>query len=337
MRLNHAIVLGISVLGISVVGGLLFERPLRAADEVSVYRARDTLAAIREDRDDARQCLEEFCWTCSEFDVRCRPEANRLWDAILRFPSPRPIGNEANDLVSAECYWVKNAEGQPKQAPALVVIHESGKEMPVGRIIAAGLREKGMHTFLIHLPGYGLRKHRDEPDLSQFVPLVRQAVSDVRRGRDAVAALPAVDRDRIAVQGTSLGGFVAALASSLDDGFAFSFVTLAGGDLPKLIAEGERETAQVRKKLAQLGLEGEALRKYLWSVEPTRIAHRLDPRRTWLYSATRDTVVPPANAEALARAARLADDHHLRLPATHYSGIIFLPFIYDHIARQMLP
>ena len=54
-----------------------------------------------------------------------------------------------------------------------------------------------------------------------------------------------------------------------------------------------------------------------------------------LFSATRDTVVPMKNALALAGAARLPGNQHVKLPADHYTGIIFLPSMCRLIARQV--
>lgn len=92
----------------------------------------------------------------------------------------------------------------------------------------------------------------------------------------------------------------------------------------------------MREKLAEAGLTGEKLRTLAFTIEPTRIAHRLDPARTWLYSASYDKVVPPENALALAKAARLESGHHIRMLANHYSGIIYLPVVLKDIHTQVL-
>ena len=114
------------------------------------------------------------------------------------------------------------------------------------------------------------------------------------------------------------------------------FLVLAGGKLDDLIQNGEKDTAKVREKLAEAGFTGEKLKTLTSIIEPTRLAHRLDPTRTWLYSGRYDTVVPPKNALALAEAARLDDPHHIRMLANHYNGIIYLPVVLTDIHAQVV-
>lgn len=302
------------------------------------YSARDTLAVGEEPSADARECLQGFCWTPSEFTVRCEaPVQADRGDVLVRFPSPLPTGNEVNDLVALEWYMARDQAGQRIQAPAVVVIHESGKSMPVGRLFARGFQQRGLHAFMIQLPTYGQRRIPEpKGDLQQLFNLIRQATADVRRARDAVAVLPDVDAGNIALQGTSLGGFVASTAGALDQGFSRVFLTLSGGDIFGIIQHGERESAQVRQKFQDAGVSDEELRQLAWKIEPNRLAHRLDPQRTWLYSGTYDRVIPLENAQSLARAAHLERSHHLRMPATHVTGIIFLPVILDQMAGEVL-
>ncbi len=118
---------------------------------------------------------------------------------------------------------------------------------------------------------------------------MRQAIADVRRARDAVASLPLVDDAHIALQGTSLGGCVSATSAALDHSYDSVFLTLAGGNIFDLIQNGKKDAAKVRQKLNQAGFSGEQLKAIVHPIEPNRIAHRLQPERTWLYSGTYDT------------------------------------------------
>jgi hypothetical protein len=77
----------------------------------------------------------------------------------------------------------------------------------------------------------------------------------------------------------------------------------------------------------------------LYAIEPMRLAHRLNPDRTWIYSGRFDDVVPPRNSKLLADAAGLDRLHHKEMYANHYSGIVFLPMvlaeIHSHITQEM--
>lgn len=297
------------------------------------FTAQDSLAEPDDASADAQQCLEGLCWKSATFTVQCLEPAAEDVTATIRFPSPRPLGNATNDLVAMEWYAAVDGRGELRKAPAVVVVHESGSSMPVGRMIARGLRERGLHAMMLQLPFYGLRRPQGEkPQRQNFASLISQGIADARRAHDAVAVLPGVQSDRIGLLGVSLGGFVSATTAGLDRAYDPAVVMLAGGDLPTLIEHGERETAEVREMLARQGITGEALHELLNRIEPNRLAHRIGPQRLWLYSATRDTVVPPSHAESFAQAAGLEEGHHIRMLATHYSGIIYLPAILDRVA-----
>lgn len=299
------------------------------------FQASDTLGRPSDTNPDALQCLEGLCWSAKTFSVRCTPATGRGIDAMVQFPSARPVGIAQNDTVRVEWYAVRTADGKPATAPSMVVVHESGSGMTVGRMIARGLRDRGIHAFMVQLPFYGQRR---PPEVSvtdrAFAEVMQQGIADVRRTRDAISVLPGVDRSRISLQGTSLGGFLSATTAGLDDSFQNVFILLAGGDLAKLIETGKRETAELRQLLESQGFAGTKLRTLLRQFEPNRLAHRINKDNLWIYTATFDTTVPPAHADALAEAAHLADDHHIRMPATHYSGVIFLPLVLDQISTH---
>jgi dienelactone hydrolase len=302
----------------------------------SAWTSRDSLAPADEPLDDAQACLEGLVWTPDAFPVRLEaaPEGQGEW--LVRFPSPRPSGDPVNDLVALEWHAVRDAAGNPRRAPAAVVVHESGRGMTVGRLIAKGLRSQGVHAFMIHLPSYGARRGDRRPDhADQLAAAMQQGIADARRARDAIAPLAVVDSERISLQGTSLGGFVAATVAGLDRGYDQVFVLLAGGDLYGVVMQGKRDAENVRKDLAQAGLDDAKVRQMLASIEPLRLAHRIDPNGLWLYSGRFDDVVPPRHADLLAKAAGIDDQRHYRMFADHYSGIVYLPYVLQQMSQQI--
>ena len=300
------------------------------------FDTRDTLDVGTEERTDARDCLAGLAWPIGKFVVQCEVAKHLQYDVLVRFSSPISSQDVVNDRVAVEWYMARDEHDLPIHAPAVVVVHESGRAMTVGRIFARGFRSKGLHAFMIQLPHYGERgEGRKQPGADQLFSVIRQAVADVRRARDAVAVLPYVDTNHIALQGTSLGGMVAATAASLDQGFDSVFLLLAGGQLHDMIRHGEKDVAEIRQQLKAAGLEGEQLRSLVQKVEPTRIAHRWNPQQTWLFSARYDRVVPMKNALALANAGRLPEEHHIQLSANHYTGIIYLPYILQFVNQQI--
>ncbi|HWL09729.1 MAG TPA: hypothetical protein VNQ76_15060 [Planctomicrobium sp.] len=287
--------------------------------------------------EDARECLAGFHWNPTEFKVQVTPpNGPGKDDALIRFPSPVADQNEIFATVTLEWYQAKNENGELIQAPAVVVVHESGRKMPIGKMIAEGFRQRGVHAFLIHLPGYGERRAARPNDIAELSVRLRQGIVDTRRARDAVAALPCVTKDRIALQGTSLGGFVSSTTAGLDQGFHSVFILLSGGDIYGVVKNGEREAKAIRDTALTSGMTDDELREVAWSIEPTRLAHRLNPERTWLYSGLFDQVVPITNARLFAKAAKLSRSHHIQMPADHYTGILLLPGILDQMSAEIL-
>ena len=301
----------------------------------ATFLTTDTLDCDTDTAADAQECLTGLRWTPSDFEVRCEAADEDRGDLLIRFDSPFMTGNKENDNVSMEWYVARDKMQKPVSARAVVIVHESGRGMTVGRIFAKGLNAQGLHTFLIHLPGYGNRRS----EISGRVPFIlsgmKQAITDVRRARDVVAALPLVRKDIVGIQGTSLGGFVTSTVAGLDRGYGRVFVLLAGGNLAEVVQNGEKDAAKVRAQLEANGITGDQIRELSRPVEPLRLAHRIDPDNLWLYSGKFDDVVPPASSFALAKAANLPDGHHVELLADHYSGVVFLPMIIQEIGQKM--
>lgn len=280
-----------------------------AAIEIgSRFEATDTLACDEETDEDAQKCLTKLRWAPTKFTVHLEAAEAGCGDWLVRFPSPKPIGNPTNDLVSMEWFAARGNGNLVRPAPAMVVVHESGRRMTVGRLVARGLSAQGLHAFLLHLPGYGARRVEGLADIDQLLPSLQQGIADVRRARDAVVALPIVDRSVVGVQGTSLGGFVTATVAGLDSGYDRVFILMAGGNLQQVVLHGSRDAAKVRAKLAAAGLSEEQMKDLAYQVEPLRLAKRINPAETWLYSGKFDDVVPPSCSLALAKAAAITDE-----------------------------
>lgn len=330
MRFETTLVALFFVSGLGVVAA---EERLETADIVAQqYSAMDTLAPGDDPSPDAQNCLLGLCWKPTAFAVRCeRAIDSETGDVLVRFPSPTPVGDPINDSVAMEWYVAKDKNGHPVTAPAVVIVHESGSRMTIGRLFARGLRQRGLHAFMVQLPYYGERRLNRPKPPEAVLTSFQQGIADTRRARDAVAALPLVDRSNISLQGTSLGGFISATTAGLDKAYDNVFIMLAGGDVYAVLQNGERAAARARVRLEHAGLDDDAIRSLADAVEPNRLAHRLNPSTTWLFSAIQDTVVPIKNAKAFATAARLDQRHHVRMYANHYSGVLYLPVILDQL------
>jgi dienelactone hydrolase len=299
------------------------------------FKAADSLDCPPDSNIDAAACIAGLTWTPKPFTVEVQPSQPGGGDFLVRFPSPRPIGSPINDRVAMEWFATRDGE-ELRTAPSIVVVHESARNMTIGRLIARGLSGQGLHAFLIHLPNYGARHEATPLTADRVSPSLKQAIADVRRARDAVAGLPFVDHSRIGLQGTSLGGFVTATVAGLDHGYDRVFIVLAGGDLQEVILHGERDAIKVHAKLTAAGMSDDQIKDATHQIEPLRLAHRIRPEVTWLFNGKLDTVVPPRCSLALAEAAHLPPDHHVEFPADHYSGVVYLPQVVERIRKEML-
>jgi dienelactone hydrolase len=301
----------------------------------AVFQGVDTLQCDADESTDAQECLTGLRWKPTEFEIRCEAADEDRGDLRIRFPSPVDSGNKENDDVSMEWYVARDKSGQPVSARAMVIVHESGRGMVVGRILAKGLNAQGLHTFLIHLPGYGNRRSELTGRTEFILSGMKQAIADVRRARDVVVQLPFVENNVVGVQGTSLGGFVTSSVAGLDRGYQRVFVLLAGGNLADVVRNGSKDAANVRENLKAIGVSLDQIAELTRPIEPLRLAHRIDADHLWLYSGKYDDVVPPASSFAFAKAASLPEGHHVELLADHYSGVVFLPMVIQEIRQKM--
>lgn len=289
------------------------------------------------DAEAVTQALETLAWEPGAFDVDVQPgdgDAN----AVLSFPTARPSGDAAMDTARLRWFAPAGASGEVGAGPAVLLIHSLHPDMPIGLGLARGLRAKGIHAFLLELPGYGARVPTPAK-MTGVTPLEhsRMAVADVRRAYDVIATRPGVDPGRVVLQGTSLGSYFAAAAAGLDGCFAATILLLSGGDGVDILESGQKDAYHVRGALRHYGYDTHAkLTALIDPVEPLRLAPRLDPATTWMVNAKDDTVVPADNARALAAAIGLDDDHHLWMPGNHYTSFILLPGVLDLMARQTL-
>lgn len=341
MRLIVRLVLGLMLA--SCLGRFSTLDRLHAQDQpvplTGEYVANDSLdTEMDSDDSQTRQSLQRLHWPPTSFSVSVEALSGDSGndsgkaDFLVRFPSPKPSGNATVDQVC--CEWFRYQGPESARLPAVVVVHESGSGMVVGRMFAQELRRRGVHAFLLQMPGYGQRRV-DEPVVADLIGVLMQGVADARRARDAIAVLPGVAADRVALQGTSLGGFVASLAAGLDDGFQCVFLCLSGGDLHGVLTSGQREARKALERLLASGIKHEELKDRLAPIEPLNLARRLDPETTWMYTASFDQVVPPRNSTLLADAIGLSSEHHVRLLATHYSGVIYLPGICEKVVKVL--
>ena len=269
-----------------------------------------------------------------------RKMGERLFLETLRFPSPvKSSDPERNDVVRAKLFRVEKPE------PAAAIFLGGWRHDPLTPTLAARFAETGAHALWIELPFQGERTPKGgrtgattlSADLDQNEATFVQIAQDVARAADWLVRERKVDPKRIALFGTSLGGFAVANLYGMEDRWAGAAVQLAGADVAQVLFNGNWLTQHIREALVRKGLDEEAVRERLASLDPATWARPERKEGLVLLAAEKDEIVPLATVRTLAEAwggAKL-----LTMPgATHISGnemAAKFPELRDHLAARL--
>ncbi len=253
-----------------------------------------------------QQLLSPYRFKTDAFEYKMKFQIHtQAYDIFeISFPSAFKSDIEQNNTVYCEYFRAKG--GQKRASVILLDILEGS--LTVSRLIAHSLASSGIDGCIMTLPHYGPRRMPDDnliefmKDPNVFITSVQQAVIDVRRTARWIESQPQVDKNRIGLCGTSLGGYIAALSGGVDGGFKKIALVLAGADMPTVLTTNAREVKDIKEQLALMNLTGEKLLALLEPIEPLTFADRLKKSRILMINGSQDTIVPPACAEKLAKA-----------------------------------
>jgi len=272
------------------------------------------------------------------FDWRMTPIADASGGAVLavEFPSPMPSPVKRNNTVHCEYF---PAVGPPRR-PAVIVLHILDGRFLLARAICRTLRLAGVSALLVKMPYYGPRAPKDRAALDALrapdkaVDTVIQTVADIRRAARWLSTRPNVDPDRIGLCGVSLGGFAAALTGGVDGCFDRVAIVMGGGNIDAVVTGPAWEVGPIRREIQRRKWSREKLRSVLAPIEPMTYASRLKTARVLMIAGKRDTIVPPACAEALAKACEAQITWR---PVGHYSMIVYLPQTLAQLVKHFGP
>jgi hypothetical protein len=186
-----------------------------------------------------------------------------------------------------------DAPSRGGRAPGALLLHgfTSRKERMVEGIGRA-LLARGVASLAIDLPLHGEREGSiDELSLRNPLQLIgawRLALAEIRQAVDYLSELEAVDAERLALVGYSLGAFLA-VAAAPDEPRVRAILLASGGDLP----EQTPFAALVRA-----------------AADPLRAVRKLGSRPLLMVNGRFDRTVVPAQAERLFAAARDPKEIH---------------------------
>jgi pimeloyl-ACP methyl ester carboxylesterase len=266
-----------------------------------------------------------------EYSIETLPDVNLAWQdraasvstGIMTIQIPQ---DALPTPVTFEFWRSHRAEGR---APLIILTPILGGGAGLTRTQCRALTEAGFHVIYAKR---GTRVLREEWSVDELELWLRRAVAGRRALIDWALTRDDVDPRRIGGFGVSMGGMITTVLTAAEPRIHSSVIALAGGDVPgvitvssegRLIRYRERKVHELQTDLR--GLE-ELLRERRPS-DPGAMAAYIDPRRVLQITACLDTVVPPNHQEALWNL--MGRPLRYDLPASHYSGILYLPYLME--------
>lgn len=251
-------------------------------------------------------------------------DAAHVWSGsfVLRLPDdPEPLS------VAFELWQAR--EPVAARAPAIVITPILGGGRSLAVYHCRAFTEAGMHAVLVDRGTRVLKRTWPIEDVERQL---RRAVAARRAVVDWLETRPDVDPRRLGAFGISMGGILTSVLLAAEPRLGSGVVALAGGDVPAIISRSEegRLVEWRAQKATDLGADELAVETRLRAClpsDPAQLAPFVDARRVLFVTTRWDDVVPLENQELLWRA--LGCPQRYDLPAGHYSGIVYLPWVMD--------
>jgi dienelactone hydrolase len=305
------------------------------------------------------------CWTVRGEDAARLTAAARVAavevpvDLVVRPSSPAPEirpserSDESPRAVESFALTIPPAPGDPDPKPSKATILLPAGESPVPAVLLFPILAGGdditryLETRFVRA-GFavlsferrkGLLDRRTDEHASRET--LARTVRDARRLVDWWTSHRRAREGEIATVGVSMGGIHAALLMGVEPRLRAGSFLLAGGDLPKLLAESGEDRV-VRYRDEWMAKNGKSLAEYraaaaefLGAFDPVAFAPRVDPWRVRMMNGALDRVVPAECRDALWEAFGRPEMEILL--GGHYGSIVYLPHAFAqsiaHIRR----
>lgn len=255
---------------------------------------------------------------------------------LVKFPSlVKTPDYPQNQTVYAEVFIPNHLQ----KMPAVVIVHSWGVQKPeIELSLARTLAQRGLVTAVVTLPyhiqrtpsGYLSGELMIVPDAEWIRDTMRQATLDTMRLIDWLQSQPHVAGDRLGIVGISLGAIVSALVLGVEERLSAGVLVLGGANLAHMLWRSPL-TLGVRSGLRGKGVDYNALRVQLSSVEPLDLLRGQYGDRVLMINGRYDLVIPREDALALRRA--LGGGPILWLNTGHYGPALVRPALFGLVAR----
>lgn len=285
-------------------------------------------------------------------NLQLKETTSRWRHYAVDFPTAYPLYNEDGN-VRGEYFQPRNA----KNAPLAIVIHGWGDRSTIPcRLLARSLVKRGLAAFILYLIFHTSRMpetmagHMPYLNTEDWFEGYRASVIEVRQVIDWANSRPELDRERIAVLGISLGGFVSEIAMALDERIKAGVFMVAGGNSEiitwktksEAIVKGhgctQAECREIRSRypqylseVAEKGVDNVVPLFHCFLTDALTFAPYLQERPVLMLNAKWDKTVP---TEATLNFWEACNKPAIRwLPGSHVTFWLWYPVIAREITR----
>lgn len=240
----------------------------------------------------------------------------------IQFPSLMHTAPK-NDTVTA--YYYKPKDG--KKHATIVVLPIMGGSYFFAESFAKLFAKKDFSVLRFERKGKLFDKNQENM-FEYTTTVMKQTIIDIRRGIDWLEKQPEVDKDKIGVEGISLGAITACLLAEADSRIKAGVFFLSGGDLAMILSTSkEPEIVRYRDMLLKknnwtLEQFKEICASYTDEIDPLTYAKLIDPSKMLMMNGYFDKVVIMESAEKLWE--EMGKPDFEKMFAGHYTAFLYL-------------
>lgn len=247
-------------------------------------------------------------------------QRERRYD-ILRIEFASALNVFGNEPIKVDYYAIK----RPGRHPTVLMLPISGGVDFSIESFARCFASNGINCAIVHNRDVEIEDTQSAEEVEAYF---RQTVLDSRQVLDYLVTRPDVDPNRLGCLGLSLGGIKASLIAAVDDRLKCAVLGLAGGSMADIALHSTEDGLEdYIDKLQELGVSGETIYTELLEkirTDPLRLGPYIDARKTLLFVAAFDRVIPRWTGEQLRQA--IGGPKTVYLLAGHYTSFLYLPY-----------
>lgn len=293
--------------------------------------------------------MNPFSYTRSapEFNLRLKQTTPRWMRYAVDFRTAYPVRYQENGTVLGEYYQPRDTA----PAPLAIIIHGMGDHSLIPcRFLARTLVKQGFACFVLNLVFHSSRMPQT---IKQRIPALtaqewfegyRISVVDVLQIVDWAATRQELDKEKLAVCGISLGGFISAIGMGVDSRIRAGVLMVMGGNSTRINAgsvyrkttkspiltdaeyrEVQSNYANYLAEVSEKGYENVEAPDRAFLIDPLTFAHSLRERPVLMVNATWDEAVPKGATLEFWEAC--GKPQIAWYPGTHASIWLWYPFI----------